>query len=134
MKTLNQNTIAQVVSEIAAIIEKNEFCIYGLRAVDFEHESYNLESGDAVAPSYDWDFENDCFSDEQMDGASTIHVTEYEDDIMLKITKYVKNYAQQWERCPSRMILVGGDNSRWGDDECEAVIDGCACAVYQFEL
>ena len=70
---LNNPMTAQ---SIITTIDSLSYSVFGFRSVE---EIYQLNIGDEVPCSFDWDFENDCSSDNELPGASAIYICDYPD-------------------------------------------------------
>lgn len=71
---------------------------------------YNV--GDVMECSHDWDFANDCPSDEFLPGSSALCVSDtWEDD-----DREMEDYGNE------HLYIVVGDRIKYGDDEQEIVV------------
>jgi hypothetical protein len=88
--------------------------VFGLR------KTYDLNIGDDVPNSFDWDYENDCSSDVELGGASVIGLPDVYDadeiDDVLAIVEYMDQYPG------NRLVLVSGDHAGLGADIHELLI------------
>lgn len=110
--------------EILEIIESSNASVFGLRSIE---NKFALSVGDDVPNSYDWDFENDCSSDDLLPGASAIYICDFPDvfDIEDAIKK-MKPYHQQG----NQLLLIAGNHAGHGDDAGEILIsDATVLAV-----
>ena len=83
----------------------------------------NYSVGDYTRNSKDWDFENDCESEDELPGISTIEIMMSEtpekliNDIENKI-EILNDYNGG-----ERIVLIGSLNKSYGDDPKEAVLE-----------
>jgi len=102
--------------EILEIIESTNAQVFGFRAIE---NKYALSIGDDVPNSYDWDFENDCSSDDFLPGASAIYICEFPEIIDIENTiKKMKTYNQD----NTQLLLIAGNHAGHGDDKDEILI------------
>lgn len=132
MDTLNKNTIAQIATDIRAIVDAQYDKAHGLRIINNDHDNFNIAEGDLVEPSHDWDFENDMSSDDKLDGCSTIGLNDSDDAdwIASEIDRMVALYGNG----TCKLVLVSGDDMGYGDDDNELLIDGFATKVYNVNM
>ena len=102
--------------DIITIIESLSYSVFGFRAVE---EKYQLNIGEDVPCSFDWDFENDCSSDNELVGASAVYICDYPDiDDINEALKKMEIYNQKG----TKLMLIAGDNAGHGDDLGEVLI------------
>jgi len=91
----------------------------GLRALR-DDENYNI--GDLTRNSLDWDCENDCSSDEELDGTCAVGINvmwiEDADDLIDEVEETISS-AEDYGK---RIVLVGGDGESQGTDPGERII------------
>jgi len=107
---MTSQKIAKEISDILAATSG----VFGLR------KTFNLNVGDAVPYSFDWDFENDCSSDVELNGASVIALPDIYDaddiDDVLIIVEQMQQYPGD------KLVLVVGNHAGFGDDKNELLI------------
>jgi len=83
----------------------------------------NYKAGDYARNSLDWDFENDCSSENELGGTSTIEINnawiESSEDLIERIERALPGIDQYHGH---QTILVSGDYTSAGSDENEIVI------------
>lgn len=110
--------------EIIEMAKSSGFNSIGLRADDKV-----LNAGDSLEKSHDWDFENDCSSDELLSGTCALSghfwfldgfddaESQREDEHTLQsLIKESKVYKRM------HLYLIGGSGLEWGNDPHEAII------------
>lgn len=134
MNALNKNNIAEITALIANIVDSEYDKTHGLRIINIDHDNFDIAESDLVAPSHDWDFENDLPSDDVLDGCSTIGLTDSDDAERIEkiILKSAKLYG--YNNKQSKLVLVSGDNMGYGNDDGEVLIDGIANKVFLIDL
>lgn len=134
MTILNKSTITQIAADIAEIVDTRYDVAHGLRIINNDHDNFGITEGDFVAPSHDWDFDNDMSSDDVLDGCSTIGLNDSDGTewIATKITKMVTLYGNGAGKC--KLVLVSGDDMGHGDDDGELLIDGFATKIYNVDM
>ena len=118
---------------LEAMIKNNNLAAYGLRAIDNDKMP---AIGEDVEFSHDWDFENDCFSDELLNGSSTIGIvtlshcpisedldSDEKEEMMANIEQSIK-LIKQYCYDGNQVVLVAGDFAGYGDDPSEILING----------
>jgi polygalacturonase len=107
-------------AEIASIIANDKGNVfYGVRA---DQRKYNV--GDEMPASYLWDFANDCSSNLQADGTSTIGI-DFAGDIDDDDAEKVQAALDKVSRYGGTVYLVAGRHAGHGDaDDGEVLIDG----------
>lgn len=107
---MSNKDIAKQIAEILA----SQSGTFGIR------KTFDLNMGDDVPNSFDWDFENDCSTDTELDGTSEIALPDvYEaddiDDVLLVV--------EQMQQYPgNKLILICGEHAGFGDDKNELLI------------
>lgn len=102
------------------IEEAKKYNYIGVRVVR-NNEVYTI--GETVKNSMDWDFENDCSSDEELNGASAIEVVDVDFDniettknAIDEVAKLVRGYGK------GQMVIIASDDVDYGDDPGEIVM------------
>ena len=114
---MNANWQEQITENYAEIKKYNYLGIRGT----CQDEDYKI--GDYARNSYDWDAENDCSSDEQLDGTSTIQIdTAWLDDADDLISRIEDSIADVDCYHGHQVVLLGGDYGTPGTDGGEVVI------------
>ena len=113
------------IEEIVEIIESVTYNYCGLRNAT-EHDLELIAGGrDYLDCSYDWDFENDCMSDDKLNGSCAIEINEYMDTNVL-----LKRYQQSYETYSGNTILLIADKcGEYGNDENEIIIGSNGCGA-----
>ena len=100
-------------NEIYEIINSNQYNYYALRGV------YSVgQIGETIAPSFDWDHENDCPSVETLNGTCGIELN-WNDEVE-DIEKKIALAARYGN---GTVILMAGDSQEYGEDNHEAIIE-----------
>ena len=98
-----------------------KYTVLGLRSL-CPDEQYKI--GDLARNSYDWDAENDCSSDEELDGTSVILLDnswlEGPEDLIERINDMLPTMKQYYRG--KHIVLLGGWRGAHGTDEGEGVI------------
>jgi hypothetical protein len=99
----------------------SKYNVLGLRSA-CPDEKYSI--GDTARNSYDWDMENDCSSDDELNGASAIAIDnswlEGADDLIERIENAIDD-AKSYHG-GKHIVLLGGWSSDYGTDSGERVI------------
>lgn len=112
-------------AEIANIILKGEYTIYGLRHLTSD-ESYEI--GEELRNSYDWDYENDQSTYNtnepvELPGACAIHIhAEYMDEVEEVMDEIDRALRASSIYGGDRIALIAGDYYEYGNDEDEVII------------
>ena len=107
----------EIIKNFAEIRKQNYL---GIRSI-CPDENYSV--GDYTRNSKDWDFENDCESEDELPGISTIEImmTETPEELISDIENKIdtlNNYNNG-----ERIVLIGSLNKSYGDDPNEAVLE-----------
>jgi hypothetical protein len=86
---------------------------YGIRTLRSDEE---YKVGDYCRRSYDWDYENDCSSEEQLNGTCCTEVEINDIDDMNNIDISNHRYGK------GTIVLIAGDEMERGTDSCELII------------
>lgn len=101
--------------------EISKYNYLGLRATRPD-EKYKV--GDYARNSYDWDFQNDCSSDTELDGTCTVSVDNSflsdAADLIMRIESTLPGVEQYYYK--GHIVLLGGHSESKGDDDGESVI------------
>lgn len=93
---------------------------FGIRGDDFEHEI-----GQTLEESYDWDYENDCQSDEKLSGTCATNIPliwfDGDEEEMEKLIEAYEYHVQNYQYKYTSIIV--GENSEYGADEKEIIIE-----------
>lgn len=116
---MNTNWKKQITENYEEISKYNYLGIRGT----CQDEDYKI--GDYARNSYDWDAENDCSSNDQLEGTSTIQIDntwlEGIDDLINRIENSITDvdcyHGQQ-------IVVLGGNYCSQGTDEGEIIIRG----------
>lgn len=100
--------------------EISKYPCLGLRGLQAD-EQYKI--GDTSRNSYDWDFENDCSSEDELNGTcavqiNTMFVADCE-DLISEIEETI-SFAEDYSE---RIVLLGGYSETQGDDGSERIIE-----------
>lgn len=105
------------VSEMVSIIQEAKHSYYGIRSGRAQ------QIGDIIPPSHDWDFENDCESEDLLPGACTTGVNTMFSDNEWLIDKLTAAVNANSIYDGDQQYLVGGNSAVYGDDESELIIE-----------
>jgi hypothetical protein len=101
--------------------EISKYNYLGIRAT-CEDEDYKV--GDICRNSLDWDYEDDCSSENELPGACAIIINNYwiedADDLINRIDTALSTLQETYTG--KQIILIGGNNGQIGDDDGEIVI------------
>lgn len=99
-------------------IDDIKYLSLGLRATRPD-EHYRI--GDRARNSYDWDYEADCSSDDELDGTCAVEIdwVDTADELIAEIERTLQTVEQYHG---VHVVLLGGDNSSYGTDPGEIVI------------
>lgn len=99
----------------------------GIRAT-CEDENYQV--GDCARNSLDWDFENDCPSENELNGTCAIEVDNYwldgPDDLISRIEASME-LAERYHG--KQVVLLGGQEATRGEDVGESIIQNAQVLV-----
>lgn len=98
------------------IENQNNYKCFGIRTDDRE-----LNIGDELGCSHDWDFENDTPSEELLPGICATGFGElwYDEDDIETIEKALNAHKSYYGK---HTYLIGGYFEKYGDDESEVII------------
>ena len=110
-------TYEEIYTNFDKIREQNYL---GIRSL-CEDENYSI--GDHTRNSKDWDFENDCESEDELLGISTIEITitETPEELVSEIENKIEILNDY--NGGERIVLIGSLNKTYGDDPKEAVLE-----------
>ena len=111
---MNYNEIAKNFEEIRKVN------YLGIRSL-CQDEKYDI--GDYTRNSKDWNFENDCESENELPGISTIEIimSETPEEIINDIENKIEIMNDY--NAGRRIVLIGSLNKYYGDDQHEAVLE-----------
>lgn len=113
---MNITAIAQA---IAKAFNEKGYTYFGVRT------GRTAEIGEELEPSHDWDYENDCSSDEMLSGTCSTGISdlwfdgesEDEEEIKKAIARHIKNNYDG-----EMTYIIGGNKSEYGNDAGEMII------------
>ena len=101
--------------------EISKYNVLGLRGT---RPDENYKTGDTARNSYDWDAENDCSSDEELNGTCSVSIDiswlEGADDLIERIENTLEDVEQYHGK---NIVLLGGWHWSRGTDGGELVIE-----------
>lgn len=104
------------IKEMVKVIQESKLCYYGIRGG--RHQNV----GDIVAPSHDWDYENDRESEDLLPGACSTGINNMFDDDKWLEEKIAEALKINNEYSYNHQYLVGGHDSEYGSDPGELII------------
>lgn len=112
-------SITEIAKTIAKAFDEKGYTYFGVRTGRI------AEIGEKLEPSHDWDYENDCSSDEMLSGTCSTGIgglwfdgePEDEEEIEKAISRHIKNnYVGEMT------YIIGGNRSEYGNDDGEMII------------
>ena len=101
--------------------EISKYNVLGLRGT---RPDENYKVGDSARNSYDWDAENDCSTDEELNGTCSVSIDvswlEGAEDLIKRIENTLEDVEQYHGK---NVVLLGGWSGSLGTDGGELVIE-----------
>lgn len=120
--------IEEIVEKIRIAIISTSCEWYGIR-----HSHYPVPVGDDVPFSWDWDYENDCSSDDMLNGASCVDLPvtnkfwdfdNMDEEEISEMNDIIKKALEMSDCYAGELMIVGGRHRGYGHDDNEILIDG----------
>lgn len=109
-------------NQVTEQFEKIKYLSLGLRGLQPDEQ---YEIGDIARNSHDWDLENDCSSEDELNGTCTILVNTMWVDTAEELIEEIEDTIESIEDNgygDGRIVLLGGRNDTQGYDPAERII------------